>query len=120
MRLVGKETFERRYPEEGVEVEKQPLFYLRKISVGEKASIDDASFLTAGNNIKFLGGTSQRLKLKYGIADWKNITDDSNNAVPCNDENKEKLPMGVAIWLVNEIDKLNGLNVVIKEEERKK
>ena len=121
MKLVGKETYERRYVEEGVDVDKQPLFYLKRFTVGEKAAIDDTVFSHDDKgNVKFLGGTSVRLKLKYALVDWKNITDESGNVVQCTDENKDKLPGNVVLWLIDQIDSLNGLRLVMTEDERKK
>ena len=118
MKLCGKETYERKFPEEGIAVDKQPLFYLKKISLADKSVIDDASFASVENDIKFLGGASQRMKLKYSLVDWKNITDDTGVPLSCTDENKDLLPSGVATWLLLEIDKLNGF-VPMKEKERK-
>jgi len=120
MQLVGKETYERRYVEEGVDVDKQPLFYLKKISVGEKAAIDDSVFVPyEKGDIRFLGGTSNRLKIKYSLVDWKNMTDESGKAVPCSDEAKDRLPQNVVLWLIMEIDKLNGVGLKLTEEQRK-
>lgn len=119
MRLCTNETYARKYEEVGVDVDKQPVFHIKKISAGEKLSMDDASFSTIGNDVQFKGGTSQRLKLKYGLVSWDNITDESGVAVPCTEESKDKLPSGVALWIINEIDKLNGLVVGISEVQRK-
>jgi hypothetical protein len=121
MKLIGKETYERRFSEEGADIDKQPLFYLKKLTVGEKAAIDDSVFAPDDKgNMKFLGGTSVRLKLKYALVDWKNVTDESGNVVLCNDESKDKLPGNVVLWLIEQIDELNGLRLVMSEEERKK
>jgi len=120
MKLIGKETYERRYPEEGIDVDKQPLFYLKKLTVGEKAAIDDSSFETDEKGVvQFRGGSSHRLKIKYSLMDWKNVTDEGGNAIVCSDDNKDKLPLNVAQWLVVEIDDLNGIGLKLTEEEKK-
>lgn len=119
MRLVGKETYERVYIEKGVDSDKCPVFLLKRISLGEKMAIDDASFYSTDTGIVFKAGAMNKLKIKYGLADWKNIFNEKDEPIPCNDENKEKLPMEVSAWLLAEIDKLNGIGQVIVEQERK-
>ena len=120
MRLIGKESYERRFSEEGVDIDKQPLFYLKKLTVGEKAAIDDSVFVPDEKGvIQFRGGTAGRLKIKNSLVDWKNMTDDKDNPVSCNDESKNNLPLNVAQWLVAEIDELNGIGFKMTEEEKK-
>lgn len=116
--ILGDGVFEIRYAESGVEENKQPLFYIKKLTVSEKAEMDDNSVVPdEKHEIRFLLGTHNRLKIKYGLVGWKNIEDEKGNSLECNDVNKDKLPPGVVTWLLREIDKLN--KVVITGEERK-
>lgn len=109
MQIVNvKETFERTYE---VAEDPKPVFTLRKLTYGEVASIqDETSVLDEKNRIVYLSGTSAKLKIKYSLVTWKNITDETGKELSCNDTNKEKLPPNVAFWLVREIDTLNVLN----------
>lgn len=121
MKLIGKETYDRVYHEQDVEEKDCPVFGLKKLSVGDMAIINDAIFIPDGKGeLKFLPGTSMKLKVKFGVETWKNIQDDSGNAVPCTDENKEKLPASVVTWLVSQIDELNGIRLLLSAEDRKK
>lgn len=117
--LIGKETYERVYTENGNKNEQSPTFYLKKLSLGEMSSINDNIYSMTETKTLYLGGTLMRLKIKYGLVDWKNVVDKDNNSVVCTDENKEKLPANVTIWLVKEIDELNGIGIKVSEEERK-
>lgn len=118
MKLIDiRETYERTYTE--TEEDPKPIFTLRKLTYGEMSNIsDETQVLDEKNRLIFRGGTSTRLKIKYSLVGWKNITDNDGKEVPCNEANKEKLPPSVAIWLVREIDELNKLRG-IPEEERK-
>lgn len=118
MQLVNTaEQFEKVYNE--TTEDPKPVFILKKLTYGEVASIQDCtSVVDDKNRIVYLGGTSNKLKIKYSLVGWKNIVDSSGKDVLCNDVNKEKLPPEVALWLNKEIDKLNAL-AGIPEEERK-
>jgi len=118
MKLVDiTETFERVYTE-AIE-DPKPIFILRRLTYGEMSNIsDETQVLDEKNRLIFRGGTSTKLKIKSSLVGWKNIVDKDGKEVPCNSDNKEKLPPSVAIWLIKEIDILNKLNG-IPEEERK-
>ena len=120
MKLVNeKEVYERVFEAPDVEAGKCPVFSLRKFSMGEVNSINDQATLgTSTGQIQFLGGTINKMKIKYALVSWKNVTDENEKEVPCTEENKAKLPPNVAFWLEKEIDKLNGLREITKEERK--
>lgn len=111
-----KEIYEREYR---VGEEPYSVFLLKKLSMGEVNSINDQTVIqTSNEDLKFLGGTSTKMKIKYAVTGWKNVVDSQGKDVPCNEMTKEKLPPSVALWLISEIDKLNGFGAM-SEEERK-
>lgn len=115
MQLINtKETFDKIYP---YAEEPKPIFTLKKLSYGQMQAIaDETSVFDEKNRILYLAGTTAKLKIKYSVIAWKNITDESNKEVPCTDGNKENLPIAVGKWLVDEIDKLNRLNEIPEQE----
>ena len=117
MRLINmKETFERIFEQSE---DPKPIFTLRKLTFGEVSTIqDETSLLDDKNRIAYLGGTSSRLKIKYALVNWKNVTDENGKEIPCSDVAKDKLPPNVAFWLVREIDSLNTLNGISSEAEK--
>lgn len=119
MKLINeKETYDFTY-DEGKE-EKNPTFTVKKLSFGDMQSIlNQNSVIDSNSNLVYLGGTAAKLKIKYSLVGWKNITDSSDKDVPCNFDNAEKLPPDVVGWLVRKIDELNRLTGV-QEQERKK
>jgi hypothetical protein len=62
-------------------------------------------------------GTLERdLQIEMSVIDWSGITFDGQE-VPCNSENKKKLPMAVALWLQTQIEERAGLRFT--QEEKK-
>ena len=123
MKLVNpNDVYEVRYPEKGVEESKQPAFGLKLLNSSEAGMIEDSLSITEkkGDRIvhQFLAGTGAKLKIKYAVVNWRNITDDKGAEVPCNDGTKELLPADVRRWLLEKIDVDNGF-AGVKEEERK-
>ena len=123
IKLVDKtDTYELVWEQSDEPKEKWAVFTLKKLTAGEVNSMEDQ--LTAMGSDKgdrklyFLSGTSRRLKIKYALVDWKHVTLDGINDVPCTDVNKDKLPAEVQIWLEDNIDEVNGLKG-IREEKRK-
>ena len=117
MKLINtKETYDRVYEQTE---DPKPIFTLRKLTYGEVASNqDETSLLDDKNRIAYLAGTSSRLKIKYALIGWKNVTDEDGKEISCNDPAKDKLPPIVALWLVREIDKLNVLNGISADESK--
>ena len=56
------------------------------------------------------------LKIDLSLISWSGVTLEGTD-VPCTAENKAKLPIGVMIWLIREIDERAGLRMT--EEEKK-
>jgi len=123
LKLVDRaDTYEVDYKMEDTPEDKQPVFILKKLSAKEWNYISDRLTETEGagksSKLRFLSGTSTRLKIQKCLVDWRNVFDKDDKAVPCNEINKESLPAVVQSWIEDVIDKDNGLKG-FKEEEVK-
>jgi len=117
LQLVNtKETYEVPYEVDGKE---QAVFVLRKLSMREVNTIDDKIAVMKNDSVEFLGGTSSRMKINYGLVDWKGIQLDGKD-VPCTEANKELIPSSVSQFLVNKINEDNGLKATDKSETNEK
>lgn len=58
----------------------------------------------------------REIKLGFSLVGWYGVSFNGEE-VPCTGENKKKLPVGIILWLVREIDERSGLR--ISEEEKK-
>lgn len=71
----------------------------------------------AKGNISFDISKDREIKVRLSVRDWRGVESEDGTAVACTEENKRKLPPGVLLWLVREIDERAGLR--IREEEKK-
>ena len=58
----------------------------------------------------------RRLKILHAVKDWRGVSQNGQE-VPCTPENKRKLPVGVVLWLVQEIDGRAGLRMSTQEKK---
>jgi len=123
IKLVDRsDTYELAWKQDSEPKEKWPVFVLCKLTAGQVNNMEDQ--LTAMSSeegdrkLYFLSGTSRRLKIKNTLVSWRNVTLDGEKAAPCTDENKEKLPAEIQIWLEKDIEERNSLKG-ISEKERK-
>lgn len=56
------------------------------------------------------------LKIDLCIQNWSEINRDGN-PLPCTEETKKALPVGVLIWLVKDIDERAGLRITEAEKK---
>ena len=120
MKLIGKGKYERRFVEEGISEQEQAIFYLKKFTVEEMSIIDDHTYVPDENGvITYRGGAAFKWKLRLGLIDWKNVKDENGNEVKCTEENKNLLGIDVTMWLVSQMDELNGLRRLMTDQERK-
>lgn len=61
-------------------------------------------------------GVEREMKVELAVVGWAGITENGQE-IPCTPENKRKLPIGVTLWLVREIDERAGLRMT--EQEKK-
>lgn len=58
----------------------------------------------------------RELKIEMALRDWRGVGSEGAE-LPCTPENKRKLPVGVLLWLLQEIDERAGLR--IRDSEKK-
>ena len=68
--------------------------------------------------LRFLSGTSTRMKLQRCLVDWRNVVDAKDQSLPCNDETKLRLPVRYLTWLEGHINEVNGLNCISETETK--
>lgn len=56
------------------------------------------------------------LKIELCVQDWTGVEKDGS-PLPCTEENKKTLPVGVLIWLVKDIDERAGLRITEAEKK---
>ena len=112
MKLVSDEvTYELTYKDPGEEdVEKHPVFVMRKLSASRVNTIHDRTMrMEKGNKMTYLSGTSNKMKLDMALVDWRNIQDPAGGDVKCTSANKEKIPAEIQAFLLDDINKTNKL-----------
>ena len=58
----------------------------------------------------------RQLKIDFAVKSWSGVTSNGEE-VPCNPENKRKLPVGVQLWLVKDIEERAGLRMTDAEKK---
>jgi hypothetical protein len=120
VKLVSKSlTYDFVVPVQGDEEKDWPVFKLRYITAEEANRIEDQLVVSNRDDEKmsFLAGRSNELKIRYAVADWKNIFLDTGSPAPCNDQTKLALPAWLQAAVVKKIDSDNGLKKVDKDEK---
>lgn len=93
------------------------VFIMRHWTVGMQEEIDRRCITQDGDG-KFTYNLplEKEIKLASALADWRGVA--VNGAeVPCSPENKKKLPVGVSLWLIRDVNERAGLS--IPEPEKK-
>ena len=112
MKLVSDEvTYEATYPDPAEEdVEKHPVFVLRKLSADRVNSINDRTMrMEKGNKMTYLSGTANKMKIDMAVVDWRNVQDAAGSDVKCSPTNKGKIAAEVQAFLLDDINKTNRL-----------
>ena len=65
---------------------------------------------------KFDHTLEREMLIEMSVVGWSGITVNSQE-VPCDSENKKKLPMAVAIWLQSQIEERAGLRFTPEEKK---
>lgn len=119
--LVGSETYEVIFPEKDIPKDKHSTFTLKRLTASEVNQIDDEITISKGEDqFRYLGGTAARMKVRFALVNWKNVTNAEEKDVPCNDSTKLQLPSNVQSYLVDRIDKDNCLGRFRNTENEKK
>lgn len=93
------------------------IFTLRHWIRGKQDEVDQTCIIRDANgNFGYNVAREREIKLDYCLVDWDGITS-KGEPIPCNSENKRKLPVGVFLWLIQEIDERAGLRM--RDEEKK-
>ena len=121
VKLVGDEKYEVVFPEKDIPKDKQSTFVLKKLTASEVNKIDDEITISKGEDqFRYLGGTAARMKVRFALVNWRNVTAEDGKDVPCNDSTKLQLPSSVQSFLVDRIDKDNSLGRFRSIENEKK
>lgn len=93
------------------------VFKLRHWTVGMQDEVDRQCVVHDGKGaFTYLVPRERELKLELALADWSGIMF-KGQEVPCNPDTKKRLPVGVILWIVREIDEKAGLRMT--DEEKK-
>jgi len=114
-------TYEEKYTLDDETEDKWPVFELRKLSSEQVNAIDDQNARADKSaQMRFLTGTTRRLKIDAAVVSWKNVCDEDGTDVACTSKNKEALPAKVQAWLEEHINEKNGLDKTsVGEADRK-
>lgn len=56
------------------------------------------------------------IKIDLCVENWTDVTRDGN-PLPCTEETKKQLPVGIMIWILREIDERAGLRITEAEKK---
>ena len=75
-------------------------------------------YLALGEAMKTVNAIAleREVKLELALEGWSGVTSDGQE-VPCTPENKKMLPVGVILWIVQEIDERAGLRLTLAEKK---
>ena len=92
-------------------------FTMRHMTPAIQELIDKECIVQDGKgNFRYDGSRERDIKSERGVVFWKGIVADGQE-VECSAENKRKLPVGVIVWLVKEIEERAGLRITAEEKK---
>lgn len=92
-------------------------FSMRHWTIDMQEKVDRECVVQDGKGgFNYLVSKERELKLDLAIESWSGITINNQDA-PCTLENKKKLPVGVILWIIKDIDERAGLRM--PESEKK-
>lgn len=92
-------------------------FILKHWTNAMQDEVDRSCIVNKGGNVFSYDIAREReMKIELSVVDWKGITADGQE-VPCNPENKKKLPVGVTLWLQKEVEERAGLRITDTEKK---
>ena len=110
--IDDSKEYELKHPSGSVFVLKHWTISMQEETDRRCMQLDDSKSKVLGYNIAL----AQELKVEFCLKNWKEVSLNGQEA-PCVSENKKKLPVGVLLWLIREIDERAGLRMT--EEEKK-
>lgn len=95
----------------------EATFVMRHMTTAIQDIIDRECIVPDGKgSFRYDINRDREIKVEQCVVDWKGISSDGQE-VECNAENKKKLPVGVIIWLVREIEERAGLRITPEEKK---
>jgi len=91
--------------------ENPSVFVLKAMSAGEANDIDDeTTMFDRKGQTRLLVGSAKKKKIERCLVDWKNVKNEKGEVIPCNLENKLKMPSMVQDELIDEINRISYIN----------
>ena len=92
-------------------------FKMAHWSVGMQDQVDRECYVQDGKGgFKYLLDKERSMKVDLTVKDWKGVLFGGVEA-PCTPENKRRLPVGVTLWIVREVDERAGLRMTGEEKK---
>jgi hypothetical protein len=92
-------------------------FIMRHMTPAIQEMIDKECIVQDGKGgFRYDVSRDRDIKTEQCVSGWKGIVSDGQE-VECNAENKRKLPVGVIVWLVKEIEERAGLRITAEEKK---
>lgn len=92
------------------------VFKMRHWLRGMQEEVDRRCVVVSGKDVRYDVSLDREIKIENCLVDWSGIT--QNGApVPCTPENKKKLPVGVFLWLVQQIEERAGIRMAETEKK---
>ena len=93
------------------------VFILKHWTVGMQEEIDRKCLVQDGKGVFTYNVSLEReTKIQLAVHDWRGIVS-GGEVSPCTQENKRKLPVGVMLWLIRDIDDRAGLRMPDAEKK---
>lgn len=91
-------------------------FILRHWTIGMQDETDKRCLYQQDGKFLYNTALDRELKLDLAVQSWSGVTSEGQE-VPCDSENKKKLPVGIALWLIKEIEERAGLRMQLEEKK---
>jgi hypothetical protein len=93
------------------------VFVMKHWTFGMQEEVDKSCVVQDGKGgFTYLVSLEREIKIRLSLQGWRGVGMNGEE-FPCTDENKKKLPVGVILWLIREIDERSGIRM--PEEEKK-
>lgn len=94
------------------------VFRMRHWTVAMQEIVDrECISVEANGDYKYNVTRERQIKVDQCVVSWDGVEDDAGSPVPCTPEAKGKLPVGVIVWIVKEVDVRAGLRYVPEEKK---
>lgn len=93
------------------------VFVMRHWTMAMQDQADKDCYVQDGKGgFTYFVAREREFKIDMCLQDWRGISAGGKDS-PCTPENKKRLPVGVAMWLIKEIDERSHIRMT--EEEKK-